>query len=94
MNDTTTISIDDLDDPEEGAVWRELPRTWGIRRRLKLTPEQFAVRFGIPADMVRAWEAGMAKPDAVAEACLRVIAHVPEVVAAALATGSVKEAAE
>ena len=94
MSDTTTISIDDLDDPEEGAVWRRMPRTRGIRRRLKLTPEQFAERFGIPADMVRAWEAGTAKPDAVAEAYLRVIAREPEVVAAALATGGVKEAAE
>ncbi len=93
MSKNATVSVEDLDDPEEGAVWRELPRTWGIRRRLKLTVEQFAERYRIPAETVRAWEAGTASPDAVAEAYLRVIALRPAEVAAALSE-SVREAAE
>lgn len=87
MSKPDTISVEDLADPEEGAVWRELPRTWGIRRRLKLTIEQFAERYRIPAEMVRAWEAGTATPDAVAEAYLKVIAVRPDEVATALGGG-------
>jgi putative transcriptional regulator len=107
--ETATFAFDDpdgLDDvedsanygeqpgrPNAGVVWRRLPRTFGIRRRLKLTIEEFAARFQIPADMVRAWEDGQATPDAAAVAYLRVIAHDPERVAAVLA-GAVKAAAE
>ena len=84
MNTTNTISLDDLEDPEEGAVWRRLPRSFTTRRRLKLTVEQFSTRYRIPADILHAWEAGMAKPDAVAEAYLLAIATEPEAIAAGL----------
>jgi putative transcriptional regulator len=93
MSKTTTNAIDDLDDPEAGVAWRRLPRTFGIRRRLKLTIEEFSVRFHIPADTVRAWEDGSTVPDPAAIAYLRVIAHDPERVADVLA-GGVKTAAE
>jgi putative transcriptional regulator len=93
MNTTTTTAIDELDDPETGVEWRRLPRSFSIRRRLKLTVEEFAARFHIPAEMLQAWEDGRATPDALAEAYLRVIAHAPEAAAAALATG-LKPAAE
>jgi transcriptional regulator with XRE-family HTH domain len=78
MSKTTTTAIDGLDDPEAGVTWRRLPRTFGIRRRLKLTIEEFAVRFQIPAETVRSWEEGRATPDAAAVAYLRVIVHDPE----------------
>ena len=94
MSTSSMPSIDDLDDPEEGAIWRKAPRSRVLRRWMKLTVEAFGARYHIPAETLRAWEAGTATPDAVAEAYLRVIAHAPEAVAAALATGSVKEAAE
>jgi hypothetical protein len=93
MSKTTTTAIDGLDDPEAGVVWRRLPRTFGIRRRLKLSVEEFAARFQIPADMVRAWEDGRSTPDAAAVTYLRLIAHDPDRVAAVLA-GGVKAAAE
>jgi putative transcriptional regulator len=93
MSKTTTTAIDGLDDPEAGVTWRRLPRTFGIRRRLKLTIEEFATRFQIPAESVRAWEEGRATPDPAAIAYLRVIAHDPERVAAVLA-GRAKAAAE
>ena len=93
MAKSTTTAIDDLDDPEAGVAWRRLPRTFGIRRRLKLTIEEFSERFQIPAETVRAWEEGQATPDAAATAYLRVIAHDPERVAAVLAGGA-KAAAE
>ena len=86
MSKLATSSVEDLADPEEGAVWRELPRSWGIRRRLKLTVEQFGERYRIPAETVRAWEAGTVLPDPVAEAYLRAIAGNPDAVAAALGT--------
>ena len=93
MTKPTTTAIDDLDDPETDVAWRRLPRTFGIRRRLKLTIEEFAARFQIPAERVRAWEDGQTAPDAAANAYLRVIAHDPERVAAVLAGGA-KAAAE
>ena len=93
MNTTTMIEVDDLEDPEEGAVWRRLPRSFSTRRRLKLTVEQFGERYRIPVETLRAWEAGTAAPDAVAEAYLLVIARAPEAVADALGAGK-KAAAE
>ena len=87
MNSSDTKSVEALADPEEGAVWRELPRSFGIRRRLKLTVEQFAERYCIPVETARAWEAGTMTPDAVAEAYLRAIAREPEAVARAVAAG-------
>lgn len=85
MSTRGTISVEDLEDPEAGAVWREMPRSFTTRRRLKLTVEEFAGRYGLPVDMLRAWEAGTAKPDAVAEAFLLAIAREPDVIAKALA---------
>ena len=84
MNKPDTSNVEALVDPEDGAEWRELPRTWGIRRRLKLSVEQFAERFRIPVELVKAWEAGTTKPDTVADAYLRVISLKPEVVVKAL----------
>lgn len=88
MSKTSTSPIDTLDDPEDGATWRRLPRTFGIRRRLKLTIAEFAERFQIPAELVTAWEDGSAAPDAAAETYLRIIAHDPEHVATVLAAGA------
>jgi putative transcriptional regulator len=53
--------------------------------RLGLSPEHFASRYGLPPDMVRAWEAGRTKPDPAALALLRVIEREPEAAARALA---------
>jgi Helix-turn-helix len=93
MSTSDTKCVETLADPEDGAVWRELPRSFGIRRRLKLTAEQFAERFGIPVETVRDWETGVARPDAVADAYLRVIAREPDAVARAVAAGA-RSAAE
>jgi hypothetical protein len=84
MSEPNTVEVEAMSDPEAGAIWCELPKTFGIRRRLKLSVEQFAERYCIPADIVRAWEAGQAKPDAVAEAYLRAIATSPDAVADAV----------
>jgi putative transcriptional regulator len=93
MSETTTTVIDGLNDVEAGVTWRRLPRTFGIRRRLKLTIEEFSERFQIPAETVRSWEDGRTAPDEAAVAYLRVIAYDPERVAAVLA-GSTRAAAE
>ena len=88
MSTTSTSPIDTLADPEAGASWRRLPRTFGIRRRLKLSIAEFAERFQIPVELVTAWEEGRAAPDATAATYLRVIAHDPEHVAKVLAAGA------
>jgi hypothetical protein len=85
MSKRGTISVEDLEDPEAGAVWREMPRSFTTRRRLKLSVEEFAARYQLPVDVLHAWEAGTAQPDAVAEAFLLAIAREPDVIAKALA---------
>ena len=70
---------------EEGLKkMRPVPRTITIRRALKLSQEEFAQRFHIPAGTLRDWEQGRCEPDAAARAYLRVIAREPEMVARAL----------
>lgn len=84
MSERGTISVEDLEDPEQGANWREMPRSFSTRRRLKLTVEQYAERYLFSVELLRAWEAGTAKPDAVAEAFMLAIAREPELLAKAI----------
>ncbi len=90
MSKQTTIKVDELDDAEHGAAWRRMPRSFSTRRRLNLSIEQFAERYRIPADMLRAWEAGTTTPDAIAEALMLAIAREPELLARALASGEAR----
>lgn len=53
-----------------------------------LSQVAFARRYGIPLGSVRDWEQGRRAPDAAAQAFLRVIAIMPDNVAAALARES------
>ncbi len=62
-----------------------VPQVWSIRRRLKLSQEEFAAQFRIPVGTVRDWEQRRKEPDAAAKAYLRVIALEPEMVRKALA---------
>jgi putative transcriptional regulator len=55
-----------------------------LRKRLKLTQEEFAARFHLPLGTVRDWEQGAHKPDRAAQVLLTVIARDPEAVARAL----------
>jgi putative transcriptional regulator len=56
-----------------------------IRRRLKLTQDQFSRRFGIPQGTLRDWEQGRRHPEGPARAFLLVIQHEPKAVERALA---------
>jgi putative transcriptional regulator len=69
---------------EEWNAAPRVPRVTTIRRALKLSQEEFAARFHIPAGTLRDWEQGRCEPDAAARAYLRVIAREPEVVRRAL----------
>lgn len=78
----------DPDNPPRSKLkgkWRQLPRSFGIRRALKLTQEEFAEKFQIPVGTIRDWEQGRAEPDMAAKAYLKVIAHNPALVLEALA---------
>ena len=55
-----------------------------LRFRLKLSLEEFALRYHIPVETVRGWERGTIEPDVVALAYLNVIAADPEGVAKTL----------
>ncbi len=55
-----------------------------IRKTFKLSQEQFAARFGIPAATVRDWEQRRRKPEGPARVLLQVIKKEPEAVTRAL----------
>ncbi len=69
---------------EQLARAHRVPNIKAIRRRLSLTQEEFARRFGLSLGTVRDWERGSHQPDQAARTLLRVIAFNPEVVQQAL----------
>jgi putative transcriptional regulator len=56
-----------------------------VRVKLKMTQEEFAVRYGLTLARVRDWEQGRSSPDSAARAYLTVIEREPKAVARALA---------
>ena len=69
---------------EELASMPRAPFVSTLRRRLRLTQEEFSARFAIPLGTLRDWEQRRSAPDATAQACLKVIAADPERVARAV----------
>jgi putative transcriptional regulator len=61
------------------------PAVRDLRRRSRLTQQEFAARLGVPVETIRNWEQGKRMPRGPARALLAVIAHAPETVFAALA---------
>ena len=61
------------------------PEVRDLRRRARLTQQQFAARLGVPVETIRNWEQGKRMPRGPARALLAVIAHAPDTVFAALA---------
>ncbi|MEA2936979.1 MAG: putative transcriptional regulator [Alphaproteobacteria bacterium] len=55
-----------------------------LRRKLRLSQDAFARRFGFTPARVRDWEQGRSKPDGAVRAYLLVIEREPEAVARAL----------
>ena len=60
-----------------------------IRRRLKLTQEEFAEQFEIPIGTLRDWEQRRKEPDTAAKAYLRVINVDPDAVRKALSASRI-----
>ena len=54
------------------------PDVRGIRERIGLTREQFALRYGLEVETIRNWESGKRDMDAAARSYLKVIANDPE----------------
>lgn len=67
------------------ATAADLPAVRDLRRRARLTQQQFAAKLGVPVETIRNWEQGKRAPRGPARALLAVIAHAPETVFAALA---------
>ena len=63
------------------------PAVRDLRKRARLTQQEFAARLGVPVETIRNWEQGKRMPRGPARALLAVIAHAPETVFAALAPG-------
>ena len=66
------------------------PNARDLRRRARLTQVEFAARLGVPVETIRNWEQGKRMPRGPARALLAVIAHAPDTVFAALATGGLQ----
>ncbi len=49
----------------------------GVRERLGLTRDQFAIRYGLDPDAVEGWEEGRAAPDRAMRSYLKVIRQMP-----------------
>jgi putative transcriptional regulator len=73
---------------EVAAAPAEAPTARDLRQRARLTQIEFAARLGVPVETIRNWEQGKRVPRGPARALLAVIAHAPETVFAALATGA------
>jgi putative transcriptional regulator len=65
------------------------PAVRDLRRRARLTQQEFAARLGVPVETIRNWEQGKRMPRGPARALLAVIAHAPDTVFAALASNPV-----
>ena len=70
--------------PERLAPMERLPQVKVIRRALKMSQEDFALRFQIPLGTLRDWEQGRKEPDAAARAYIKVIGRNPVAVTEAL----------
>jgi len=81
-------AVSDLDCPPateaQLARAQRVPKVGALRRRMNLTQEEFAERFGLPLGTVRDWEQGAHRPDRAAQVLLRVIAKDPDAVVRAL----------
>jgi putative transcriptional regulator len=62
----------------------EKPGVRDLRRRARLTQQEFAAKVGVPVETIRNWEQGKRMPRGPARALLAVIAHAPDTVFAAL----------
>jgi putative transcriptional regulator len=84
----TTLSEAEIDERSERPMTKaelaSMPRAPFIatmRRRMRLTQEEFSARFAIPLGTLRDWEQRRSAPDATAQAYLKVIAADPDGVA-------------
>jgi putative transcriptional regulator len=81
-------AIADLDNPPlteaELKKLHRAPNPKEIRKRLKMTQQQFAAQFELPLGTLRDWEQGTREPDSAAKSYLRVIAKNSQAVIQAL----------
>ena len=80
------LAISEGNMPPAKVITPEVIDVAAIRKRLHLSQNKFAARFGLSPATVRDWEQKRRRPDRIATNLLRVIAHAPETVELALAS--------
>jgi putative transcriptional regulator len=73
-----------LTEEELATARRVSPNVRALRSHLGMTQEQFAKAYHLPIGTVRDWEQGRSRPDAPAQALLKVIEREPEAARRAL----------
>jgi putative transcriptional regulator len=87
MDATTAADTPELEAPALETAALETPAVRDLRRRARLTQQEFAAKVGVPVETIRNWEQGKRMPRGPARALLAVIAHAPDTVFAALSKG-------
>jgi len=72
----------------------EVPDVAKLRRKLKLTQTDFALKIGVPVATLRNWEQGRRYPTGPARVLLNVLARRPDLVMEAIEASQPVEAAE
>jgi putative transcriptional regulator len=86
LRDGQEVPLVPRSDPEQSSAGEGgTPEVRDLRRRARLTQQEFAARLGVPVETIRNWEQGKRAPRGPARALLAVIAHAPDTVFAALA---------
>jgi len=75
------VPFDELGEPQ---LVLPMPDVAALRRRLRLSQSEFAIRFGFSVATVRNWEQGRVLADGPARVLLTVIANEPKAVIRAL----------
>ncbi|MGO8739323.1 helix-turn-helix domain-containing protein [Rhodoblastus sp.] len=84
------LAIAEGDAKPARAFSAEAPDVAAIRKKLGLSQDRFARRFGLSPATVRDWEQGRRQPDAPARNLLRVIEYAPETVERAVARAAAR----
>ena len=76
--------IEDGENPDEELSERDVISPWSIRKRLRMSQQEFADTLGIPVATLRNWEQNRVAMEPATIALMRILAREPEAALRAL----------